>query len=118
MYIISKEVIISAAHWLDLSYESKCSEVHGHNWKIKVICCSDEVNSNGMVIDFTKIKTIVNQYDHSTINHTLSNPTAERLARVLCSDIPFCVAVVVEETEGNKSIYIDPECPSCIKVIV
>ena len=36
MYYIEKSLEVSASHHLNLSYESKCSNVHGHNWHIKV----------------------------------------------------------------------------------
>ena len=32
MYYISKRLVISASHHLELSYPSKCSQLHGHNW--------------------------------------------------------------------------------------
>ncbi|MBO4551501.1 MAG: 6-carboxytetrahydropterin synthase, partial [Bacteroidaceae bacterium] len=34
MYYISKRLVISASHRLELSYPSKCSQLHGHNWTI------------------------------------------------------------------------------------
>ena len=36
MYYVRKTLEISAAHRLKLSYESKCSTLHGHNWIITV----------------------------------------------------------------------------------
>ena len=38
MYYIEKTLEISACHRLTLSYESKCQNLHGHNWIITVYC--------------------------------------------------------------------------------
>lgn len=56
IYFISKKLEISAAHKLTLSYESKCSTLHGHNWEIELFFVGRELNPDGMVIDFTHIK--------------------------------------------------------------
>ena len=55
MYTVIKRMEISAAHSLSLSYPSKCEYLHGHNWIITVHCRSKELNTDGMVIDFTHI---------------------------------------------------------------
>ncbi|MBQ0154164.1 MAG: 6-carboxytetrahydropterin synthase, partial [Bacteroidales bacterium] len=38
MYYVSKQMEISASHKLKLSYGSKCQNLHGHNWHIRVYC--------------------------------------------------------------------------------
>ena len=38
MYYISKRIELGFAHQLELNYESKCSNLHGHNG-IAVIYC-------------------------------------------------------------------------------
>ena len=32
MYTVIKRMEVSAAHSLKLSYQSKCENLHGHNW--------------------------------------------------------------------------------------
>ena len=56
MYYLEKHFEISASHHLTLSYESKCSQVHGHNWHVTVYCKARELNQDGMVEDFAHIK--------------------------------------------------------------
>ena len=82
MYYIEKTLEISACHRLKLSYESKCQNLHGHNWIITVYCKSRELNSDGMVVDFTHIKQLVQErLDHANLNEVLPfNPTAENIA--------------------------------------
>lgn len=107
MYTVTKRMEISGAHFLHLDYESKCSNLHGHNWIITVTVQSETLDKNGMVVDFSKIKETVNQFDHHLINDVLGdlNPTAENMAKWICDHIPCCVRVSVQETEGNVATY-------------
>ena len=56
---------IAGAHNLKLSYDSKCSNLHGHNWIVTVYCKSETLNADGMVIDFTHVKRDV----HDKLDH-------------------------------------------------
>lgn len=107
MYTVIKRMEVSAAHFLKLSYPSKCENLHGHNWIITVHCRSEKLNSDGMVVDFTHIKEVVmGNLDHKCINDVLlCNPTAENIAKWICDQIPFCYRVDVQESEGNTVIY-------------
>lgn len=55
MYKIKKRLEISAAHKLSLDYESKCQNLHGHNWVIEIYMKSQTLDQNGMVYDFSLI---------------------------------------------------------------
>ena len=106
MYTVVKRIEISGSHQLKLPYKSKCKNLHGHNWIIDVTLQSETLDRNGMVLDFTKIKEIVNKLDHAHINDIVPfNPTAENMAYWLCEQIPHCISVSVQETEGNVAIY-------------
>ncbi|MBO7626125.1 MAG: 6-carboxytetrahydropterin synthase, partial [Paludibacteraceae bacterium] len=61
MYTIRKRIEISAAHSLKTTYESQCNKLHGHNWIITISCRSKELNENGMVEDFTAIKSMLHR---------------------------------------------------------
>ena len=107
MYTVIKRMEVSAAHQLKLSYSSKCEFLHGHNWIITVYCRSNELNEDGMVMDFTHIKKAVkDKLDHKNLNDVLPfNPTAENIARWICEQIPTCFKVEVKESENNTAIY-------------
>ena len=107
MYYIEKKIEISAAHYLNLPYESKCTRLHGHNWLITVCCKAASLDENGMVTDFGLIKQKVQDtFDHRCLNEVMDvNPTAENIARLICDSIPRCYRVSVQESEGNTAVY-------------
>lgn len=113
MYRIQKRLEIAGSHKLNLPYESKCKNLHGHNWIINIYCEAKELNAEGMVIDFTHIKQeISDKLDHSYVNEVINiNPTAENIAHWICDRINDvmtvgrCYKVSVQESEGNIAEY-------------
>ena len=108
MFYVSKRIEIAGAHRLHLNYESKCQNMHGHNWIVTVYCKAEKLDANGMVCDFTHIKRMVHdKLDHKVINDVVKdiNPTAENMAKWICQQIPNCYKVSVQESEGNIAIY-------------
>ena len=109
MYEVRKRIEISAAHKLVLGYDSKCTQLHGHNWIIDVFLRSSELNEDGMVMDFTHIKNAIqDKFDHKVINDVVDfNPTAENLAKYICDSLaPYCARVDVQESIDNIASYI------------
>ena len=107
LYYVCKRLEISSAHALHLTYESKCEELHGHNWIVKVYCKSETLNADGMVTDFTHIKRdIGGMLDHKNLNEVLPfNPTAENIARWICDHVENAYRVEVWESEMNMAAY-------------
>lgn len=73
----------AASHFLT-KYHGKCENLHGHNYKI-VVTIEGPVKEDGMVLDFKIIKSTVNEnvidiLDHTHLNDTIDNPSAENLA--------------------------------------
>lgn len=107
MYYVKKRMEIAGAHQLKLPYESKCANLHGHNWIVTVYCKSRELTDYGMVIDFKHIKYMVqDKLDHKYLNDVVEfNPTAENMAKWICDNVPNCYKVEVQESEGNTATY-------------
>ena len=109
MYYVKKRLEISASHHLNLSYKSKCENLHGHNWIIEIYMKSKKLNSDGMVYDFTYIKEkIKSKLDHQNLNDVLDgiNPTAENIAKWIANELgEKCYKVTVQESEGNLAMY-------------
>lgn len=107
MYYVSKKMEIAGSHHLTLSYESKCSNLHGHNWIVTVCCKSEELNQDGMVIDFKHVKDKIHGLlDHQNLNEIFDfNPTAENIAKWIVDQFPQCYKAIVQESEGNIACY-------------
>ena len=89
-YKINVESYFSGAHRLR-GYKGKCESLHGHNWKVEVILSAKKLDKIGMVIDFTKAKSILmdilSTLDHKYINQVAyfkkHNPTSEIIAEFI-----------------------------------
>lgn len=74
MYYLRTQESFDSAHFLK-DYEGKCSNIHGHRWKVVIEIASDELESEGpkrgMVIDFADLKDLLKRFcdelDHSLI---------------------------------------------------
>ena len=108
MYYVSKRMEIAGAHNLKLDYDSKCCNLHGHNWIITVHCKSEKLDDNGMVVDFKHIKDKIHgKLDHQYLNDIFDfNPTAENMSKWICDNVPNCYQVDVQESEGNIATYV------------
>lgn len=64
---------LEIAHRLQTAYTSRCKHLHGHRYEVEITVSSKtgQLNGDGMVVDFKKLKEIVKQvlddkWDHST----------------------------------------------------
>lgn len=74
MFELKTSASFDSAHFLS-GYQGKCSNLHGHRWKIEVTVgqetLQEEGNYRGMVIDFGDVKhavkALADSYDHAMI---------------------------------------------------
>ncbi|MEG1413290.1 MAG: 6-carboxytetrahydropterin synthase QueD [Acidaminococcaceae bacterium] len=81
--ILIKEFEFDAAHYLP-HYHGKCENLHGHTYKL-VVKLDGTPDAEGMIIDFIKLKQLVQEVvltklDHACINDLLPQPSAEYIA--------------------------------------
>ena len=88
MYILRLTHTFSSAHQLINAYDDKCNaSMHGHNWRVEIEIKVRKLIKN-MVIDFTKIKEIIDELDHKNLNEILDfESTAENLSKYLYDKI-------------------------------
>ena len=88
MFEVTVEAHFSSGHFLR-EYHGKCENPHGHNYRVLVTLAGEELESNGLLLDFKVLKDIlkpvVNYLDHHMINELppfdVVNPSAENLAK-------------------------------------
>ncbi len=109
MYKLELEHTFSAAHQLTNAYDEKCNaSLHGHNWRVKVEIEIEELK-DGMVVDFTKIKDIIDEFDHKNLNEIIKiEPTAENLSKIIYDKIDAQMygrhaEIVITIWEGEKA---------------
>lgn len=88
MFTLTSEHSFDAAHFL-AGYEGKCSNIHGHRWRVIIEIFSDNLNNDmqtrGMVVDFHNLKDdiqeVVDYFDHALIieKNSLKPKTYEAL---------------------------------------
>lgn len=88
MYEVTVEDTFAAAHNLR-NYKGKCENLHGHNYKVRVVMAGKELDTTGLVYDFVQLKQVIQgvlrSLDHKYLNELPPfdklNPSAENLAR-------------------------------------
>lgn len=79
---LCREFFFDAAHYIP-DYKGKCEKLHGHTYKLEIVI-EGGVKKDGMVMDFVKMKEIVEPFvidklDHQSLNALFEKPTAEHI---------------------------------------
>jgi 6-pyruvoyltetrahydropterin/6-carboxytetrahydropterin synthase len=120
MFDVSVDYGFSAGHALR-GYKGKCENVHGHNYRVRVTISGEELDSTGLLVDFTDvrgaIKALVDRLDHRFLNDLVPfdriNPSAENLAKYFSDEIGEAfrgrnlrvASVTVWETDQSSATY-------------
>ena len=106
----------SSAHNLR-GYQGKCEKLHGHNWKVEVIVAGNKLNKIGMLIDFRRVKQLLDKVldtlDHKYLNDVnnfkKNNPTSENIAKYIFQSLKKKVralkVVTVWESQDSCASY-------------
>ena len=87
MFEVAVEQVFASAHALR-NYKGRCENVHGHNWKVRVVIEGQQLDETGMLVDFLDVKSlmagIIDRIDHQFLNEIppfdVTNPSAENIA--------------------------------------
>lgn len=136
MFVIRKKLKFECAHRLVSCYSKACSDtIHGHSYVVEVFFKSKELNEDGMVVDFGKIKDklkdFIEQWDHALILHIedphqielkksnkkviciATNPTAENMAYLFYKKIKDYSLPIwkvrIHETDTGYAEYFEEE---------
>jgi 6-pyruvoyltetrahydropterin/6-carboxytetrahydropterin synthase len=121
MFEVSVEHTFAAGHALR-NYRGKCENVHGHNYRVRVLVRGEKLDHVGMLADFVELKRLLRAIsepmDHVFLNDMPPfnelNPTAENMAWYICQklreglklDNPVEIAeVTVWETDIQSATY-------------
>lgn len=120
MYLLNVTDTFSAAHRL-CGYQGACSNLHGHNWKVRVGIECEKLDETGMALDYGIIKGILKEvldgFDHEYLNDLPQlegkNPTSENLAKMIYEEVakglkPYPARireVEIYESERSSVIY-------------
>jgi 6-pyruvoyltetrahydropterin/6-carboxytetrahydropterin synthase len=131
MYSVTKRIDFCYGHRL-LDYDGICRHPHGHNAVVEVEIRTDMLDARNMVVDFGDIKQVVKSWIDRELDHKMilrfddplvkalqalgepvyvidSNPTAERIARLIYDvsrEHRLAVArVTVWETPSSWATY-------------
>lgn len=108
---VTKIFNFETAHAL-WGYDGKCANIHGHSYKLSVSITGEVINDNsavknGMIIDFSDLKEIVNEKVVSVFDHALlvngNTPHAKYaevengFSRIICCNYqPTCENMLID----------------------
>lgn len=119
MFTVFKDFTFAAAHRIR-GHTGGCENLHGHNYRVRVVVASATLDGLGMVIDFADLKKIVaavvDPFDHRLINDVppfdVRNTTAELLAQYVFDEVTQRLPpgrslsrVEIWETDTSCAIY-------------
>ena len=94
MFKVAVQTSFWASHQLTLP-DGKKEPLHSHNWKVTAEVSGQKLNHRGLLIDFNKLKELVDNITESFINQPLenneyfqnSNPSAEMIAKYIFENL-------------------------------
>lgn len=106
---ITKEFRFEGAHALT-DYDGKCRHIHGHSYKLYVTLKGtprDELHhpKNGMVVDFTDLKDVVNRLIVDPFDHALLLRQDAKLASEISDAYENVIILDFQPTCENLTIY-------------
>lgn len=94
MFEVAVEEGFAAGHALR-HYKGKCENIHGHNYKVRVVLAGEKLDPTGLLYDFAELRQhigeIIRRFDHQFLNELPPfreiNPSAENIARYFYEEL-------------------------------
>jgi len=87
MFTIFKDFTFAAAHFIR-GHTGGCENLHGHNYRVRVLVEAGELDALGMVVDFVDLKRameeVVGPFDHRVINEIPPFDERNTTAELFC----------------------------------
>lgn len=107
MYLLKTYTELEIGHRLMTSYAQKCRHCHGHCYKVEIGLKASQLNEDGMVIDFKKIKEIVKQELDDKWDHGFAINANDPLRSALEQD---------KETERLHIMSVNPTLEHMVQI--
>ena len=122
MFEVAVEETFAAGHALR-GYRGKCENVHGHNYKVRVVLAGLTLDAAGLLYDFSELRRrlaeVIRSLDHKFLNDlppfTETNPSAENIAKFFYDQLSPVLAaspngaslreVTIFESETTAATY-------------
>ena len=104
MFTIRKEFKFEMAHRLVSSFHKPCQRPHGHSYVLELFFTSNELNEDGMVIDFAQVKDIIGEYVDSW-DHIMVLKASDPLVDVLLGEN---IDKNIKAADGIKVVNYNP----------
>jgi 6-pyruvoyltetrahydropterin/6-carboxytetrahydropterin synthase len=122
MFEVFVDESFSAGHALR-GYKGKCENVHGHNYRVRVTLAGPQLDSIGLLFDFSAVKQVVGgvirSLDHRFLNDMAPfdaiNPSAENIAKYIYDQSARLLpgtpngaaisSITVWETDTSAAVY-------------
>ncbi len=97
MYKVTKVINFCYGHRL-LNYKGKCCRFHGHNGKVEVELFSETLDSMGMVVDFSRIRDIIEKWINKNLDHKMLLSKKDRMVKIF--------------EDNNEPVYVMDDNPT------
>lgn len=84
-------------------HDGHCALVHGHNWSFTITFACDEVDANGFVVDFGKLRYL-RHWLETHLDHACVFNADDPLREVIANSAPEAFKVYVMENCSSEGI--------------
>jgi 6-pyruvoyltetrahydropterin/6-carboxytetrahydropterin synthase len=123
---VTKEFPFEMSHVL-WNYDGPCKNVHGHSYRLFVTIAGNPVENienpkNGMVMDFSDLKTIVRKeivdlFDHSVVlSNQIDREKAETFKKLFGNTVLVSYQPTCENLVADFAARIAPHLPAGVKL--